>query len=129
MSALLRCPIFPALQQLQTRPGSGILIGVDLPRMRGGDVTRDHLQGAGRGTPTRRSWSQTGGTVAVMSRAKASYDKAELVELFGGAEPPTDDDVSVTNDGRRLDSAEAVIAFFDELRAQRAGEMEGDGAS
>ena len=64
-----------------------------------------------------------------MSRAKASYDKAELVELFAGAEPPTDDDVSVTNDGRRLDSAESVIAFFEELRAQRAGEMEAEGAS
>lgn len=55
-----------------------------------------------------------------MSKVKASYDKAELAELFADAAPPTDDDVSVTNDGRRLDSAEAVIAFFQEMKAERA---------
>ncbi len=60
-----------------------------------------------------------------MSKVKASYDKAELDELFADAAPPTEDDVSVTNDGRRLDSAEAVIAFFEELREQRAAEEEG----
>ncbi len=55
-----------------------------------------------------------------MSKLKASYEKAELAELFADAAPPTDDDVSVTNDGRRLDSAEAVIAFFEEITAERA---------
>lgn len=55
-----------------------------------------------------------------MSRLKASYDKAEIDEILAFGWPPTDDDVSVTNDGRRLDSAEAVIAFFDEMRADRA---------
>lgn len=58
----------------------------------------------------------------VMSKAKASDDKAELDELLADAAPPTDDDVSITKDGRRLDSAEAVIAFFEEIRAQRAAE-------
>jgi len=57
-----------------------------------------------------------------MSKAKASDDKAELDELLADAAPPTDDDVSITKDGRRLDSAEAVIAFFEEIRAQRAAE-------
>ncbi len=61
-----------------------------------------------------------------MSKVKASYDKAELDELFADAAPPTDDDVSVTNDGCRLDSAEAVIAFFDEMKAERAESL-GDG--
>jgi len=41
--------------------------------------------------------------------------------------PPTDDDVSITLDGRRLDSREAVIAFFAELDAERNGvPTEGD---
>ena len=48
-----------------------------------------------------------------LSKHKASYGMAELDELFADAAPPTVDDVSVTNDGRRLDSAEAVIAFFE----------------
>jgi len=57
---------------------------------------------------------------ACMSKVKASYDRAELAELFADAAPPTEDDVSVTNDGRRLDSAEAVIAFFEQVKAERA---------
>lgn len=61
-----------------------------------------------------------------MSKVKASYRKAELVELFADAAPPTDDDVSVTNDGRRLDSAEAVIAFFEEMKAERAESLGAD---
>ena len=55
-----------------------------------------------------------------MSRLKASYRPGELTELLADAEPPTADDVSLTEDGRRLDSAEAVIAFFDTLRAERS---------
>ncbi|MGI8754404.1 MAG: hypothetical protein ACR2MB_00800 [Acidimicrobiales bacterium] len=55
-----------------------------------------------------------------MSKLKASYKQAELDELFADAAPPSDDDVSVTNDGRRLDSAQAVIAFFEEMKAERA---------
>ena len=55
-----------------------------------------------------------------MGNVKSSYDDADLDELFAGAVPPTDDDVSVTNDSRRLDSAAAVIAFFEQMRAERA---------
>ncbi len=62
-----------------------------------------------------------GGSVGSMSKVKASYDKAELDELFADAEAPSDDDVSVTNDGRRLDSAEEVIAFFEQMKADRLG--------
>ena len=53
---------------------------------------------------------------------KASYSAEELAEMFKDAGPPTPDDMSITNDGRRLDSAEAVIEFFEEIRAQREAE-------
>ena len=56
---------------------------------------------------------------------KTSYAPGELAELLADAEAPTDDDVSVTEDGRRLDTAEAVIAFFDELRASRSHRSNG----
>jgi len=55
-----------------------------------------------------------------MSRVKEHYDWDEVEALFVGVEPPTTDDVSITDDGRRLDSAPAVRAFFDELRSGRA---------
>jgi hypothetical protein len=35
-------------------------------------------------------------------------------------EPPTDDEVPITADGRRLDTVEKVIAFLDEINADRA---------
>lgn len=47
-------------------------------------------------------------------------------EFFGDTEPPTDDDVPITIDGRRLDTPEKVIAYIDEINeartaAERAG--------
>jgi len=39
--------------------------------------------------------------------------RAEFEEGFAG--PPTPDDVSVTTDGRRLDSKEAVLAWWAEV--------------
>ncbi len=45
--------------------------------------------------------------------------------------PPTDDDVSITNDGRRLDTKAKVLAFLAELEAERemerAGPVGGEG--
>ena len=38
------------------------------------------------------------------------------------APPPTDDDVCITRDGRRLDSPEKVRAFLDELNTSVAAE-------
>jgi len=52
---------------------------------------------------------------------KQSYERGELNQLLMNAAPATADDVSITDDGRRLDSAEAVVAFFDEIRASRVG--------
>jgi hypothetical protein len=44
--------------------------------------------------------------------------------------PATDDDVSVTRDGRRLDSREAVLAWLAEVEADRAAgrfvDLDGD---
>lgn len=60
-----------------------------------------------------------------MSKVKASYGKAELDELLADAASPTDDDVSVTNDGRRLDSVEAVVACFEQMRAERSESLGG----
>lgn len=43
----------------------------------------------------------------------------ELIERLCDADPPTEDDVSVTLDGRRLDSPEAVRAWLADLDARR----------
>lgn len=43
--------------------------------------------------------------------------------------PPTDDDVSITKDGRRLDSKEKVLAFLAELELEREAERAGSVAS
>ena len=45
----------------------------------------------------------------------------EWGEMTYGLLGPTDDDVSITKDGRRLDTAEKVIEFFAELDAEREG--------
>lgn len=50
--------------------------------------------------------------------------REEFNEMLSGAPDPTDDDVSITSDGRRLDSKEAVIAFFAELDAEAAAAAE-----
>ena len=44
----------------------------------------------------------------------------ELAEALRHAPPPTEDDVSILWDGRRLDSKEAVMQWLAELDAERA---------
>lgn len=46
----------------------------------------------------------------------------EVAEAFEHAPEPTEDDVCITHDGRRLDSPEKVRAFLDELNASLAAE-------
>jgi hypothetical protein len=46
----------------------------------------------------------------------------ELFERVRRAPPPTDDDVSILWDGRRLDSREAVMDWLAEVEARRAEE-------
>ena len=38
---------------------------------------------------------------------------------IAGNDPPTDDEVPITADGRRLDTPEKVIAFLEEINAER----------
>lgn len=45
----------------------------------------------------------------------------EWGEMTRDLAAPTDDDVSITKDGRRLDTVEKVIEFFAELDAEREG--------
>jgi hypothetical protein len=44
----------------------------------------------------------------------------ELAERLRTAPPPTDDDVSVLWDGRRIDSREAALQWLEELALKRA---------
>ncbi len=54
---------------------------------------------------------------------------AELRARLEGGEAPTDDDVSITKDGWRLDSKEAVREFLAEVEVDRLAEREAeDGA-
>ncbi len=43
-------------------------------------------------------------------------------KAIAGTYPPTDYDVSITIDGRRLDTPEKVIAFIEEINAERAAQ-------
>lgn len=54
-----------------------------------------------------------------MAPVKRVYGPGEATAFVAGGGPATDDDVSITNDGRRLDSAEAVLEFLEELRRER----------
>jgi len=54
-----------------------------------------------------------------MAIVKRIYRVGELDALLSGGQPATADDVSMTTDGRQLDTAEAVIEFFDELSHDR----------
>lgn len=51
-------------------------------------------------------------------RLLRAFEPGEFNELCLDARPPTDDDVSITSDGRRLDTAEKVIEFFAEGEAR-----------
>lgn len=50
----------------------------------------------------------------------ADFTAAQLSAMFEGGAPRTPDEVTITTDGRRLDSKEAVVQFFAELAAERA---------
>ena len=52
----------------------------------------------------------------------------ELVERVRHAPPPTEDDVTILWDGRRLDSREAVMEWLAEVAAKRAEEAAAAGA-
>ncbi len=55
-------------------------------------------------------------------------DWPDLKVKMSAGGPPTSDDVSITTDGRRLDSKEKVLEFLAELEAEReAGRTEARG--
>ena len=56
--------------------------------------------------------------VAVAARVKSIEELQERVYKY--AHPRTADDVSITSDGRRLDSKEKVLEFLKELARERA---------
>jgi hypothetical protein len=55
------------------------------------------------------------------------WDMAELKKAVEAGGSATRDDVSITRDGRRLDSREAVLAFLDEFSCDRARRPERTG--
>ena len=56
-----------------------------------------------------------------MSSAPIVLSYSEWVEAIRqSARPPTSDDVSITLDGRRLDTKEKVLAFLAEIETERA---------
>ncbi len=54
----------------------------------------------------------------VLMQARA-VGRCESARDLAGDRPPTDDDVSITRDGRRLDTPDKVIPFLDEINAKR----------
>ena len=54
--------------------------------------------------------------------AQPAMSAEELIERVRHAPPPTSDDVTISLDGRRLDSREAVMEWLVEVDAKRAEE-------
>ena len=50
------------------------------------------------------------------------FTREQFNEMLRDAPPPSPDDVTITSDGRRLDSKDAAIAFFAQLDVELAGE-------
>jgi len=53
----------------------------------------------------------------------------DVNEFFADAGGPTPDDVSITLDGRRLDTKDKVLAFIAELEQERAAGAQPDARS
>jgi hypothetical protein len=60
------------------------------------------------------------GTLVGMKVELRKWDMVELQAAARRGGPPTADDVSITNDGRRLESKEALLAFLDEVNRERS---------
>ncbi len=55
----------------------------------------------------------------VIVPAKPVLTAEELAAALSEAPPPTEDDVTLLRDGRRIDSREAALAWLEELAAER----------
>jgi hypothetical protein len=61
---------------------------------------------------------------AMSSRIPATITRAELRERFRDLPSPTEDDVLIAHDGRRLDTLDKIRAFLLEVAAIREAEQE-----
>ena len=57
--------------------------------------------------------------IGSLESVRQVFERDEFNALFADMDAPTDDDVSITTDGRRLDSVEAVMAFVEEVARER----------
>ena len=57
----------------------------------------------------------------VAAPVKSIEELQERVDMY--ARPRSADDVSITSDGRRLDTKEKVLEFLEELALERAADM------
>ena len=57
--------------------------------------------------------------IGSLESVRQVFERDEFNALFADMDAPTDDDVSITMDGRRLDSVEAVMAFVEEVARER----------
>lgn len=62
----------------------------------------------------------TDGTLRPVPKRVLRLSSEEFVARVRAAGPATEDDVSITRDGRRLDSKEAVLAWLADVEAERA---------
>ncbi|MBA3288151.1 MAG: hypothetical protein H0U21_09035 [Acidimicrobiia bacterium] len=53
--------------------------------------------------------------------------RCETARELAGDRPPTDDDVPIARDGRRLDTPAKVRAFLEEINAERSAATSRDG--
>jgi hypothetical protein len=53
--------------------------------------------------------------------AKPVLTADELAKALRHAAPPTEDDVTILEDGRRIDSREAALTWLEELAIKRSG--------
>ena len=70
--------------------------------------------------PTGLPWAPASYNGRVAAPVKSIEELQERVEKY--ARPRSADDVSITSDGRRLDTKEKVLAFLEELARERAAD-------
>jgi hypothetical protein len=58
--------------------------------------------------------------MSTLETMRRRFERGEFNALCADMDAPTDDDVSITTDGSRLDTVEKVVAFLDEINAERA---------
>ena len=83
----------------------------------GGLLTRARSRRCLPGLP----WASASYDGHVAAPVKSIEELQERVDMY--ARPRSADDVSITSDGRRLDTKEKVLEFLEELALERAADM------